>query len=103
VSVVGQAVDGLEAIERADEVKPDVVLMDVTMPNMSGIEATRRLTAERSGASVLMFSAEARPCVVRAAREAGAVGFVTKGCRAREVLRAIYAASEGRSVWPAGV
>ena len=95
-------VDGLEAIERADQVKPDVVLMDVTMPNMSGIEATRRLTAERSGVSVLMFSAEARLCVVRAAREAGAIGFVTKGCRAREVLRAIYAASEGRSVWPAG-
>jgi len=102
VSVVGQAVDGLDAIERAEQVKPDVVLMDVTMPNMSGIEATRRLTAERSGASVLMFSAEARLCVVRAAREAGAIGFVTKGCRAREVLRAIYAASEGRSVWPAG-
>lgn len=99
--VVGEAVDGLEAIERAGQAEPDVVLMDVAMPNMSGIEATRRLTADRPGTSVLMFSAEARPGVVRAAREAGAIGFVTKGCRARDVLRAIYAASEGRSVWPA--
>lgn len=102
ISVVGEAGDGREAIEFAERTKPDVVLMDVSMPNMSGIEATEQMIAGQSDARVLMFSAEARTHVMSAAREAGAVGFVKKGGRAADVIGAIRAVSNGRSIWPAG-
>ena len=100
VATVGEAVDGREAVDLAMSVRPDVVLMDVAMPTMSGLEATRLLVGQRPEIRVLMFSAEARLNVVRAAREAGAVGFLAKGCRGRDVLRAIRAVSGGRSAWP---
>lgn len=98
---VGEARDGREALELAQLVGPDVVLMDLTMPNMSGIEATRRLASAHPEARVLMFSAAVCPDVVRAAREAGAVGFLPKGSRAPKLIRAIRAVSAGRSAWPA--
>ena len=96
-ATVGEAVNGREAVDLAMSVRPDVVLMDVTMPTMSGLEATRLLAAERPAVRVLMFSAEVRPSVVRAAREAGAAGFVAKGCTGTQILRAIRAVSLGRS------
>lgn len=103
LAAVGEAVDGREAVEIAKKIAPDVVLMDLRMPSMSGLEATRMLADERPDIRVLMFSAEARPEVMRAARDAGAVGFIVKGCRGSAILRAIRAASMGRSLWPAGV
>ena len=101
VATVGEAVDGREAVDLAMSVRPDVVLMDVAMPTMSGLEATRLLVGQRPDIRVLMFSAEARLNVVRAAREAGAVGFLAKGCRGSDVLKAIRAVGGGRSAWPA--
>ena len=101
IATVGEAVDGREAVDLAMSVRPDVVLMDVAMPTLSGLEATRLLVNQRPDIRVLMFSAEARLKVVRAAREAGAVGFVAKGCRGSDVLRAIRAVGGGRSAWPA--
>ena len=99
VSVVGAVGDGQKAVDLALKTRPDVVLMDVSMPSLSGIEATQRLV--RDGTDVLMFSAERRPSVIRAAREAGARGFLAKGCSGTEILRAIRMVSLGRSAWPA--
>ena len=100
MSAVGAAPDGRQGVELAERTQPDIVLMDVSMPIMSGIEATRRIVEERPDARVLIFSGELRPDIIRAAREAGAVGFVAKGCRATDVLRAIRAVMSGRSTWP---
>jgi DNA-binding NarL/FixJ family response regulator len=98
--LVGTAHDGREGIALADRVDPDVILMDVSMPGLSGIEATRRLLEADPGTRVLIFSAEARRDVVRAARDAGAAGFVRKGCGESEVIRAIRAVMVGLPVWP---
>jgi DNA-binding NarL/FixJ family response regulator len=99
--VVGEAVDGRDALALAAELRPDVVLMDVSMPNMSGLEATHVLTQQRSGVHVLMLSADVRCSIVQAARDAGAVGFLVKGGRASDFQRAIEAARAGRPTWPA--
>jgi CheY-like chemotaxis protein len=69
MSVVGEAVDGHDALELAAALRPDVVLMDVSMPNMSGLEATHVLTRQRHSVRVLMLSADGRCSVVRAARD----------------------------------
>lgn len=100
VSVVGQATDGQEALDLAEKLRPDVVLMDVSMPAVSGIEATRLLTAQHPDLTVLMFSADVRCSVVQAARAAGAAGFLAKGCRGTELIRAIERVHSGRPVWP---
>jgi DNA-binding NarL/FixJ family response regulator len=99
--VVGEAVDGHDALALAAELRPDVVLMDVSMPNMSGLEATYVLTQQRPCAHVLMLSADVRCSVVRAARDAGAVGFLMKGSSASAIVCAIRAANAGRPTWPA--
>jgi len=100
MEVVGEAADGHEAVEFAADLRPDVVLMDVSMPNMSGLEAARVLTQQHPGVRVLMHSADVRCSVVSAARDAGAVGFLVKGSRSNDIVGAIRAARAGRPVWP---
>jgi DNA-binding NarL/FixJ family response regulator len=79
LEVVGEASDGREALERARRLRPDLVLMDVTMPVMDGLEATRRLKAEMPGVCVLMFTSHEEPEYLLEAIEAGAAGYVLKG------------------------
>lgn len=98
---VGTAAYGRDGVTLAERVDPGIVLMDVTMPGMSGIDATRQLLEARPSARVLVFSAEVRRDVLSSARKAGAAGFVRKGCRESEVIRAIRAVMAGRPVWPA--
>ena len=99
---VGVAANAEEGLDLAREMEPDVVVMDVSMPGMSGIEATRRLVADRCAARVLLFSGESSPAAIRAAQEAGAAGFIIKGGRTATLLHAIRAVGAGGSVWPAG-
>ena len=100
MSVVGQATDGREALDLVEQLRPNVVLMDVTMPAMSGLEATRLLTERHPGLTVLMFSGDVRYSVVQAARAAGATGFLDKGCRGNDLIRAVQRVHSGGSAWP---
>lgn len=77
--VVGEAADGLEAIVQARALRPDVILMDISMPRMDGIEATRRLRAEMPGIPILGMSSQSRMDVVHPIEEAGAAGYFIKG------------------------
>jgi len=77
--VAGEATNGVEAIAQAHAIKPDVILMDVSMPEMDGIEATQRLHAEAPSILVFGLSMQARPAGRHAIEDAGAAGFFTKG------------------------
>ncbi len=82
--VVGIAVDGLEAVEKAGELLPDVVLMDAQMPNMDGVEATRRIKLALPGIGILVLSVFA-DCL-EASVDAGAEGCLTKDCEPEELF-----------------
>src|SRR5262249_32876444 len=84
--VVGDAANGLEAIDRAHALRPDVVLMDISMPTMDGVEATRRLRAELPFIEVFGLSMQPRTQGPHPIEEAGAAGFFTKGIDTQRLL-----------------
>lgn len=83
--VIGEASDGREAVEMAGSLKPDVVLMDVTMPDVDGVEATRRLQASHPEIPVVMLTMHADEDVIAEAMRAGAVGYLVKDCSTDEI------------------
>jgi DNA-binding NarL/FixJ family response regulator len=97
IEVVGSAADGVEAVAAALEVRPDVVLMDLAMPNLDGIGATRRIVAEAPGANVVVLTSFGDNTRIHDALDAGALGYLLKDAEAAEVVRAIRAASRGEA------
>ena len=93
VECVGVAGDGHEAIAKARELKPDVVLMDISMPALDGIEATRRLRKKQPGVAVLVLTGSNAEQDVARARAAGAVGYLTKDSIAATLVDAIHEAA----------
>ena len=93
IEVVGLAESGDEAVTQADDLEPDVVLMDISMPGLNGVEATRRIVATRPGARVLMVTGSDAQEDVEAARSAGASGYMTKDRIAGELVVAILDAA----------
>jgi DNA-binding NarL/FixJ family response regulator len=89
LEVVGRAADGRQAVELAEELAPDVVLMDVSMPVLGGVEATRAIRAASEATLVLMLTGSDSRADVDAARAAGAAGYVTKDRIASELVDAI--------------
>ncbi len=92
---VGTAVDGAEAIELAEELRPDVVLMDISMPDVDGIRATGSILEARSETRVVMLTAFSDRDRVVAALDAGAIGYLLKDSEPQEVLEAVRAAARG--------
>ncbi|MFQ5526885.1 MAG: response regulator [Thermoanaerobaculia bacterium] len=89
LEVVAEARDGLEAVRQAQEHEPDLVIMDVSMPGLNGIEATRRLTSGKNAPKVLCLSSHSDPVMVEAMLEAGATGYQLKDYAVDELIRAI--------------
>jgi DNA-binding NarL/FixJ family response regulator len=103
VEVVAEAEDGRQAVAAAHALAPDVVLMDLTMPGVSGIEATRELTAAAPHVAVVALTMLDDDRAIQAVLRAGAQGYVLKGARRDELARAIRAAAAGEAILGAGV
>lgn len=93
--VVGEAADGLEAVALAASLDPDIILMDVMMPNLNGLEALRRLHERHARARVVMLSMHANTGYAARALRSGALGYVLKDADFSEIVRAIEAALQG--------
>ena len=88
-NVVGEAENGLKAVEKYSETKPDLVLMDITMPEMDGIEALKRIKASDASATVIMCSAMGQQAMVIESIQAGAKDFIVKPFQADRVIEAV--------------
>lgn len=96
IEVVGQAADGVEAVELAQALRPDIVLMDLLMPHKDGIEATREIKAEDPEARILIITSFAEDENVYQAIKAGALGYLLKDSSPQELMQAIHDVCEGR-------
>jgi DNA-binding NarL/FixJ family response regulator len=98
VEVVGTAADGEEALALVAELRPDVVLMDLRMPRVDGVEATKRLRAAYPSVSVVVLTTYADDRSVIQALQAGAVGYLTKDASAAEIRQALQRVTSGQAV-----
>ena len=97
IEICGEATNGVEAVQKAKEVEPDVVVMDIAMPNMNGIEATRRITEKHPRMGVVILSMHYDESYVIRSLKAGARAYLLKDAMKSELISAIHAVAEGRS------
>jgi NarL family two-component system response regulator LiaR len=98
IEVVGEAADGEEAIKLIEELKPDVAMLDISMPKVSGIEVTRRIKPRFPSLAVLILTAYDNDEYVFALLEAGAAGYLLKDVNGREIVEAVRSVYSGESV-----
>ncbi|HXM61745.1 MAG TPA: response regulator transcription factor [Terriglobales bacterium] len=91
--IIDEAADGVEAVDKADRLKPDVVVLDITMPKMSGLEACRLIRKRVPASEILIVTQHDSPHMMREALEAGARGYVVKSNASRDLLAAVEAVS----------
>lgn len=98
IEVAGEAGDGREAVAKAAALRPDVILMDLDMPGMNGVDATRRLLADDPAARVVVLTSFSLDALMMPAVRAGVAGYLLKTSRPEEVIRAVRLAAEGSTV-----
>lgn len=103
VEIVGEAATGEEALAQVARLTPDVVLLDLAMPGMSGIEVTRAVARDHPAVRVLVLTMQADDESLFAAVRAGAAGYLLKGAHRQEILRAVGAVADGEAVFGAPV
>lgn len=103
ITVVGEAANGAEAVAVAVRTQPDVVLMDLTMPGVGGVQATRDVLAACPHIGILVLSMVADDDSVFAAMQAGARGYLLKGARKAEIVRAVVAVASGEAIFGADI
>lgn len=97
LEIVGEAENGRQAVELAGQLQPDVVIMDIAMPQLNGLEATRRITKEAPNTKVLILSSYSDDKFVQDLTEVGAIGYLLKQSAAPEVIKAVREAAKGKS------
>jgi NarL family two-component system response regulator LiaR len=100
IEIVGQAADGIEAVEMARQLGPDVILMDMIMPRMGGLEAIQKIRVEQPDARILMLTSFSEDTEVVAALKAGAMGYLRKDSSADELVQAIRSVAMGQLSLP---
>jgi DNA-binding NarL/FixJ family response regulator len=95
VQIIAEAADGLQAVEQAEALQPDVILLDIGLPGINGIEAARRISEIANDARIIFLSQECSPEVVREALDLGAWAYITKLHAGTELLPAVDAVSRG--------
>ncbi len=103
LEIVGEAATGVEAVNQATTLQPDVILMDINMPGLNGIEATRRILYMSPHIRILMLTMFEDDDSVFAAVRAGARGYLLKGARKAEILRALRAVNNGEAIFGPGI
>jgi DNA-binding NarL/FixJ family response regulator len=96
LQIVGEASDGLEAVQKARELRPDLILLDIGLPTLDGIEAARRIRALSAESKLIFVSQQSNPEVVQEAVNLGALGYVVKTRIARDLLPSVEAVILGR-------
>jgi DNA-binding NarL/FixJ family response regulator len=100
--VVGEVSDGLEAVQKAEELLPDLILLDIGLPGLNGIEAARQIRRLAPNSKILFLSQESSDDVVREALSLGAMGYVVKADAGNELLPAVEAVRQGRQFVSSG-
>ena len=96
LDLVGEAANGLEAVQRCDELLPDVIIMDLMMPEMGGVEATREIHARHPEVHILVLTSFPEEDLVQKAMQAGAISYLLKNTAATELIAAVRDAYDGR-------
>lgn len=96
LQIISTAVDGTEAVQKAEELQPDLILMDLNLPGMNGIEATRQIRIVSPGSKILFLTDHSEPDVVQPAFEAGASGYVLKSDFNADLISAVRAVLLGQ-------
>jgi DNA-binding NarL/FixJ family response regulator len=96
LQIIAEVSDGLEAVSKAEELQPDLILLDIGLPGLNGIEVARQIRKLSSQSKILFVSQESSPDVIEEAMNSGALGYVVKAHAATELLAAVEAVREGR-------